>query len=64
MLQKYVAAWPVENRTLYTLCFPLLHYHCQTEVSNLNFPMVPIDENVVTLQVPVYDWWLLTVQIG
>jgi len=26
--------------------------------------MVPIDENVVTLQVPVYDWWLLAVQIG
>jgi len=30
----------------------------------INFRMVPIEENVVTLRVPVYDWWLLAVQIG
>jgi hypothetical protein len=52
------------RHTLYTLRFRLLHDHRQTEVSNLHFSMVPIDENVITLQVPVYDWWLLAVQIG
>jgi hypothetical protein len=52
------------NCTLDTLCLPLLHDHCQPKIPNFHFSMVPINENVVALQVPVYDWWLLIMQIG
>lgn len=50
--------------TNHTSCIRLLHHSCQPKISNLNFAMVPINEYVVTLQIPMYNWGIMIMKIS
>ncbi len=49
------------NHTVSCMC--LSQNGCKSKVSNLDLPLIAIHKNVVTLKVPVYDRWIMTMQV-
>lgn len=35
----------------------------QPQITNFNFSLVTIDKYIITFQVPVYNWWIVTVEV-
>jgi hypothetical protein len=36
---------------------------CKSKVTNLDFPLVAIDKDIVALEVTVYDRWVMTMKV-
>ncbi len=44
-------------------CMCLSQNGRKSQVPNFDLPLIAIHKNVVTLQVTMYDWWIVTMQV-
>ncbi len=52
---------PITNNTVSSMS--LSQNSCKSKVTNLDFPLVAIDKDIVALEVTVYDRWVMTMKV-